>query len=301
MKLSMCPIRISSRGRELTTFGSSLFPSACYEDRLRLDDLPWHWHDEWEAIRVIEGAADIKAGKQRFIITQGSGIFINSGILHSIGNARREISRLHSVIFHPRLIAGGQDTVYWQKYIHPFCENVRLECIYLDQGNAWHKELLDSIEHVWGIHMEEKYGYEFLIREELSHIFYELTTHYPPVPVHASTGALRNGERMKQMLDYIHGHYFEPVTLEQIAASASVSVSEALRCFRSTINRTPIQYLRHFRIHQAENLLETTDLRIVDIGIQCGFSEMSYFAKSFREIHGCTPSEYRKLSCPLPD
>ena len=73
MELSMCPIRISSQGRELTTFGSSLFPSACYEDCLRYDDLPWHWHDEWELIRVIDGAADIKAGNNCYIISEGDG------------------------------------------------------------------------------------------------------------------------------------------------------------------------------------------------------------------------------------
>ena len=146
MELSMCPIRISSQGRELTTFGSSLFPSACYEDRLRSDDLPWHWHDEWEVIRVVEGAADIKAGNNSYIIPEGSGIFLNSGVLHSIGNARKEISRLHSVIFHPRLIGGGQDTVYWQKYIHPFCQNTQIDSVYLEQEVGWQRELLDTLK-----------------------------------------------------------------------------------------------------------------------------------------------------------
>lgn len=296
MELSMCPIRISSQGRELTTFGSSLFPSACYEDCLRYDDLPWHWHNEWELIRIIDGAADIKAGNNCYIISEGDGIFVNSGVLHSIGNARRKISRLHSVIFHPRLIGGGQDTIYWQKYIHPFLENASADSICLDQAVTWQRDVLDSLERTWKIHMSEDYGYEFLIREEMSHVLYTLITHNPPAPASPSPRSLRNSKRMKAMLAYIHTHYSESVTIGQVAASASISVSEALRCFQSSIGRTPGQYLRHFRIHQAEKLLETTDDKIIDIGIQCGFSEMSYFAKSFREVHGCTPSEYRKRS-----
>ncbi len=296
MELSMCPIRISSQGRELTTFGSSLFPSACYEDRLRSDDLPWHWHDEWEVIRVVEGAADIRAGNNRRIIPEGSGIFLNSGVLHSIGNARKEISRLHSIIFHPRLIGGGQDTVFWQKYIYPFCQNTQADSVYLEQKVAWQREILDTLERSWEIHMSEEYGYEFLIRDRMSHILYELITRHQPSSVRPSTKFQRNSERMKLMLEYIHSHYSEAVTLEQIAASASVSVSEALRCFRNGIGRTPFQYLKHFRMHQAEKLLETTDYKIVDIGIRCGFSEMSYFAKSFRELYGCTPSQYRKCA-----
>ncbi len=294
MELSMCPIRINSQGRELTTFGSSLFPSACYEDRLRSDDLPWHWHDEWEVIRVVEGAADIKAGNNSYIIPEGSGIFLNSGVLHSIGNARKEISRLHSVIFHPRLIGGGQDTVYWQKYIHPFCQNTQIDSVYLEQKVGWQRELLDTLEKGWELHMSEEYGYEFLIRSHMSHILYELITRNPSSSVKTSAKFLRNGERMKLMLEYIHKNYPDVITIEQIASSASVSVSEALRCFRSSIGRTPVQYLKHFRIHQAGKLLETTDYKIVDIGIRCGFSEMSYFAKSFRTVYGCTPSEYRE-------
>lgn len=144
--------------------------------------------------------------------------------------------------------------------------------------------------------MSEEYGYEFLIRDRMSHILYELITRHQPSSVRPSTKFQRNSERMKLMLEYIHSHYSEAVTLEQIAASASVSVSEALRCFRNGIGRTPFQYLKHFRMHQAEKLLETTDYKIVDIGIRCGFSEMSYFAKSFRELYGCSPSQYRKCA-----
>ena len=70
-------------------------------------------------------------------------------------------------------------------------------------------------------------------------------------------------------------------------------VSECLRCFHNTIGTTPIQYLKSFRIKKAAELLTNTDLKIVDIGIMCGFQDMSYFAKTFRNIYGCTPSKYR--------
>ena len=83
------------------------------------------------------------------------------------------------------------------------------------------------------------------------------------------------------------------LTVAQIAASASVSKSECLRCFRASIGATPIQYLRQFRVQKAAELLVGTRLKISDVGAQCGFQEPSYFIKTFRELMGRTPAAYR--------
>ena len=52
--------------------------------------------------------------------------------------------------------------------------------------------------------------------------------------------------------------------------------------------------MKHYRIQRAARLLAGSHMKIVDIGTECGFQEMSYFARAFREIKGCTPSQYRK-------
>lgn len=104
---------------------------------------------------------------------------------------------------------------------------------------------------------------------------------------------LRDAERIKQMVDFIRSHRAEPITTEQIAASAAISVSECLRCFRRMMDLTPKEYLRQHRIRHAAYLLEQTGQSITAIGAECGFEDMSYFARVFREEKGCTPTEYR--------
>ena len=99
---------------------------------------------------------------------------------------------------------------------------------------------------------------------------------------------------MKNMMLFIQAHYGEELTVARIAASISVSESECLRCFHATIGTTPIQYLRQLRVQKAAELLAGSDRKISDIGEQCGFREMSYFTKTFRELMGCTPSRYRE-------
>jgi len=101
-------------------------------------------------------------------------------------------------------------------------------------------------------------------------------------------------ERIQTMLEYIHQHYYEKLTLEQIAASAIISGRECLRCFQSCIHKTPFEYLLDYRVQVAERLLRTTDLPITEIALQTGFSDSAYFSRQFKELRKMSPSQYRK-------
>ena len=102
----------------------------------------------------------------------------------------------------------------------------------------------------------------------------------------------RREERIKQMLTFIREHYAEDINTRKIAESAMVSESECLRCFRGMLGTTPIQYLKEYRLEKAEELLRTSKMKVSEIGDRCGFREMSYFARSFRQRYGVVPSEY---------
>ena len=116
----------------------------------------------------------------------------------------------------------------------------------------------------------------------------------------AAEKALRDEARVKDMMRFMQAHYKRELTVSQIAASASISKSECLRCFRAVIGVTPIQYLRQFRVQKAAELLAGTALKISDLGAPCGFQETSYFIKTFRELMGRTPAAYRTQKKALP-
>ena len=50
-------------------------------------------------------------------------------------------------------------------------------------------------------------------------------------------------------------------------------------------------------MEKAAELLRSTRLKTGEIGLECGFSDGSYFIKTFREIKHCTPREYRIRFC----
>lgn len=99
---------------------------------------------------------------------------------------------------------------------------------------------------------------------------------------------------MKQMLSFIQQSFGETITVRQIAQSASISESECMRCFRQTIGTTPGAYLKNYRLQYAAELLKNTDISVASAASRCGFQEMSYFSRAFRNVYGCTPSGYRK-------
>ena len=109
-----------------------------------------------------------------------------------------------------------------------------------------------------------------------------------------SPAELRDAERVKLMLRFIEKHFAEEITLEQIAAAAALSKSEAHRCFKRATGLPAFQFLIKYRILLAAERLRSTRQSISDVATGCGFLDMSYFSKAFREIFKVTPTDYRK-------
>jgi AraC-like DNA-binding protein len=88
-----------------------------------------------------------------------------------------------------------------------------------------------------------------------------------------------------------------------IAALAKVTCcSEAhfIRTFKSTFGETPHRYLQRRRIERAMFLLRSTDRSVTDICMTVGFSSLGTFGRTFTEVVGEPPGEYRKRGT-LPD
>jgi len=298
MALTECNTTVGSDGRELLEHGTTAFPIACYEDDFRIADVPWHWHEEWEAVLITRGSCLVAAGNHKAMLQAGQGFFVHSGALHGCWDTESSGCRFHSMVFHPRLVGGSLDSIFHQQYVQPLLDHRGPELLLLKPDIPWQGQALIAIEKAWQHCVREDPGYQFPVRSALSELIWLLHTHLSPAAASVRSKDLRDAQRIKAMLSYIHSHYSSELNTAVIAANASVSESECLRCFRSTIGTTPIQYLRQYRIQQAALQLTQTREKISDIAVSCGFQDMSYFTKVFREIMGFTPSEYRKNASP---
>lgn len=291
--IQLCSVQTNMQGEELREHGTRLFPVACYLDRLPQDEVPWHWHNELELGIIISGSAVVEAGSTKYQIHAGEGFFINSNVLHAAIASDGSACEIHSVVFHPRAVSGGTDNVIWQKYVKPLVENQVESGIHLIPDTVWHRQVLKDMDTIWRLAEKEDFGFEVYIRNALSEMMTVLSEHQSGAGKKSFGKEQRDNARIKEMLTFIQANYDRELTIEEIASACAISTSECIRCFRATISMTPIAYLKSYRLQQAALKLQLSTDKISVIAESCGFQEMSYFAKSFKEVYGCTPSEYR--------
>ena len=102
-------------------------------------------------------------------------------------------------------------------------------------------------------------------------------------------------QRVEAIKEYIHAHYAEPLTLDEIADLISMSPSSCSRFFRIHAGRTVTDYILDVRLGNAARSLVDTNEGISTICYACGFNNLSNFNRVFKTKKGMTPREFRHL------
>ena len=98
------------------------------------------------------------------------------------------------------------------------------------------------------------------------------------------------GNRIKE---YIDRHYHEPLSLQEIGNALNISPYYLSHVFKGMSGYSPIQYLLRRRLGEAQTLLISTDLPIIDITLMTGFDTQNYFNAQFTKHVGVSPKRYR--------
>ncbi len=99
---------------------------------------------------------------------------------------------------------------------------------------------------------------------------------------------------VRRAMAYMHEHYAEPLSRQEIAEHVGLSEDYLTCCFRKELGLTPVAYLNRYRVQQARQLLKNTHKSITEIALDVGFSGSSYFSRVFRRETGMTPEVYRR-------
>ena len=103
----------------------------------------------------------------------------------------------------------------------------------------------------------------------------------------------------KRVVSYIEQNYAQKIMLADLAKTAGMTPKYFCSFFYGMTRKTPIEYVNNYRIERACEQLLSTEMSITDIGLNCGFNEISYFIKTFRKAIGTTPHQYRKKARTL--
>ncbi|MFD7073881.1 helix-turn-helix domain-containing protein [Nocardioides sp. NPDC059952] len=99
--------------------------------------------------------------------------------------------------------------------------------------------------------------------------------------------------RLLRARDAMDRHYAEPLDVAAIARVAHVSPAHFNRRFKAVFGETPHRYLQRRRIERSMALLRDTATPVTDVALTVGFTSLGTFSRTFRDIVGTSPSDYR--------
>jgi transcriptional regulator GlxA family with amidase domain len=116
----------------------------------------------------------------------------------------------------------------------------------------------------------------------------------PPIP--CGVGPRRT--EIEKVCEFIRMNYGETLSLEQLGRMGALSPFHFQRTFVEEKGISPHEYLVHFRIDKARELL-LKGRSIVEVALETGFVDQNHFTRFFQRLVGITPGRYRTAACSL--
>jgi AraC family transcriptional regulator len=99
---------------------------------------------------------------------------------------------------------------------------------------------------------------------------------------------------LRRVLDRMEAELTCNLDLNTLAAESGYSRSHFLRIFRAGMGCSPHEWLTQLRVEKAKKMLREDSASLIDIAASCGFCSHSHFSRTFRQIAGLTPDQYRR-------
>lgn len=250
-----------------------------------------HWHNDLEIVYVFEGSIRMGINSETRILKAGDMAICSSGDIHYY-DSKDSSSKIMMVIFNPSLIGFPGGWPLNVRLTSPFMEKriaIREEEVRINNRlSLILQELMDEYNQKLEYHEQVIIG----LLHEWSGL---ILRHVPMDKINPQKDKRRitNMKIMQGVLEYLDVNYMHPITLADAARQANMSLFYFSRFFKSLSGMSYIAYLSNIRVNQAEQLLLTTDKSILDIALECGFTNIRTFNRVFKQIKQRTPSELR--------
>jgi len=101
-----------------------------------------------------------------------------------------------------------------------------------------------------------------------------------------------------RVIQHIHAHYQDDLTLSGVARTFGFSVPYLSELFKKAVGQNFLSFVNEVRMRHACGLLIATEMNVSDIALEAGYGSYNTFSRVFKELKGMTPMEYRKLKLP---
>ncbi len=254
-----------------------------------------HWHHDLEFIYVRQGTLRVGINSEVQTLQAGEFAFCGSGDIHYYEHTGTA-SELIMVIFNPRLIGAPAGWPTEQRQHSGFILRADEASTHPndDDGLQIRQQLGNIMEQLL-IEQEQQKAHAEIVITGLLHMLCGLClrcmpAHGPAVRRRASTAHLTV---MQGLLDWLEQNCTHPLTLQDGAEQAGMSVFHFSRFFKNVTGIGYNTYINELRIQRAEQQMTIRERKLIDIALDCGFGNVRTFNRVFRQLRGCSPSERR--------
>ncbi|MDU2122573.1 MAG: AraC family transcriptional regulator [Clostridium celatum] len=285
--------------KENITHGDFILPFSIYKGTLSTSfpSIATHWHEEIEVIIVLDGSCDYRINLNSFIVNKGDILIIDSQSLHSLTCISNKNMTWASFVFNMNMLKSSNTDGTLLKYIAPLLNHEhQLPIILKDNINCYPK-IFDVIENIIYCYYEKDIAYELELKSLLFK-FFSLLYKNDLIERNQSKNNLtiNTTDKIKLVLNYINYHYSEDISINTLAELCEYSEYHFMRFFKKHIGLTCVQYINNLRLEKSSILLTSTNNAIMDISLEVGFDNLSYFNKLFKRKYNLTPKEFRTIN-----
>ena len=238
--------------------------------------VPYHWHDEYEILSIKKGVCTVIVEGNTHILHEGDIIIVKSGELHTL-SSNPDLD-FFALVFHPFLMYGEESEKYFSKRIK-LNRTINDAC------------LTNILDEMLSIYKEKPFAFEVLLKARLLNFFsyvfennlYEIT----------EEKKVDSFGFFADLLNYVHENYKEKLSLLDLSEFAHISPAYIITLFKKNTGKTPFDYINSYRIHKSAEQLKNTEKNVLDIALDTGFENYSYFIRTFKKYMNTTPLQYR--------
>lgn len=278
---------------EIKEHGGRDFPFNIYPCTLPLDfsQVPVHWHEEVEIISIKKGQGTVTVDAIPLQMRGGEAVVIFPGQLHGISQWGEGAVEYENIIFRISMLMTAQADVCTAGFLEPLSQGLVQEPVHITRAMEQYSQVMECIRSMDVLCRNKAYGYELGIKGALFTLLGLLAGVYAPA---GAEGPRKSREKMKMILEYVENHYGEKIAVQDGAALCYYSNSHFMKYFKQYMGIPFTRYLNDFRLEKAGGFLGSTAMTVTDVAQCCGFDNLSYFNRLFRQKYHLTPGAYRK-------
>jgi AraC-like DNA-binding protein len=125
--------------------------------------------------------------------------------------------------------------------------------------------------------------------------FFPFVSNNPSPSLHRADTVEANQVSVVRAIRHMKEHLAEPLDLDKLAQIAAISKFHLVRVFDETTGTTPHHFLSCLRVQRAKELLLQSGASITDVCLEVGYNSLGTFSKTFSELVGVSPQEFRAL------